>query len=96
MRQIYILKVVFQIVWDEAKKQWVNKDGSDEGNTVAAPPPKDHEIPGRAGPKPGPLTEKRGSLPVAPSAPSADGAGNMFQRRRGPLGMFVGTEVAQE
>lgn len=26
----------FQIVWDEAKKKWVNQDGEEE---VAAPPP---------------------------------------------------------
>ena len=79
---------LFQIVWDEDKKQWVNKDGTEDTSSVAAPPPKDFELSGGGGLKPpGSLTEKRNSMPVAPPGPGTDSAGNVFQRRKGPLGM---------
>lgn len=46
----------FQIVWDEAKKKWVNQDGEEE---VAAPPPPPPKSPlgGSGGP---PVMKMRG------------------------------------
>ena len=71
-------------MWDEDKKQWVNKDGTEEDSVPTGPPPKAHELSGMAGPAGGPGTDKRASLPAAPQA--ADG--NMFQRRKG-LGLLL-------
>jgi hypothetical protein len=39
-----------QIIWDEAKKKWVNKDGEEEGDADFKPPPKMGDMMGNHAP----------------------------------------------
>ncbi|KAK7502616.1 hypothetical protein BaRGS_00006191, partial [Batillaria attramentaria] len=74
------------IVWDDVNKKWVNKDGSQDETTVAAPPPKDADLMGKMPSSGGPAPPSMGPVPPAVNGPPA---ANRFSRAKGRGAKYV-------